>query len=161
MPPKKKKGTKKKKKTGKADKNALTEEDATKRAQLEADMLRTSLAEVRDEARRTTQKVHSLTDNLTERQGALDLQTQTTQDITSDLTRQYKLMQSQLMARIMDLQEHTRVLQDQLEVTQRALAETKEQADKSIREKNDMIAQLTQRIQSMESAYEGVLNHHT
>ena len=44
------------------------------------------------------------------------------------------------------------------EVTERTLAETREQADKSLREKNDMIAQLTQRIQSMESAYEGVLN---
>ena len=32
------------------------------------------------------------------------------------------------------------------EVTERTLAETREQADKSLREKNDMIAQLTQRI---------------
>lgn len=43
-------------------------------------------------------------------------------------------------------------------MTKRLLSETKDQAEKTIREKNDTITQLTQRIQSMESAYESVLN---
>eukprot|EP01147_Barroeca_monosierra_P008821 gene8821-7780_t len=116
MPPKKKKVGKAKKK--KADASTLSADDKTKRAELESNLLRTSL----------------------------------------DLTRQYKLMQSQLMAKIMELQEHTNVLSDELAVTKRLLSETKDQAEKTIREKNDTITQLTQRIQSMESAYESVLN---
>ena len=50
------------------------------------------------------------------------------------------------------------MLQDQLDTTRQTLTETRTQADKTIREKNDMIAQLTQRIQSMETSYESVLN---
>lgn len=104
----------------------------------------------------------------------------------ADLTRQYKLMQSQLTARIAELQERERVLQDQLgkdaggrrsraeivdsmshrhssliwlaDTTKQSLTETKTQSEKALREKNDMIAQLSQRIQSMETSYESVLN---
>lgn len=44
------------------------------------------------------------------------------------------------------------------DVTRKALDETKAEAQKQIQEKNDKIAELSQRIQSMESAYENVLN---
>jgi hypothetical protein len=44
------------------------------------------------------------------------------------------------------------------DTTRQSLVETRTQADKTIRDKNDMIAQLTQRIQSMETSYESVLN---
>ena len=40
-------------------------------------------AETRDEARRTTHKIHSLASDLEERDETLELQTQATQDITS------------------------------------------------------------------------------
>jgi nitrate reductase assembly molybdenum cofactor insertion protein NarJ len=45
-----------------------------------------------------------------------------------------------------------------LDTSKQALQDVKEQASRSIREKDDIIAQLTQRIESMESSYESVLN---
>eukprot|EP00055_Hartaetosiga_balthica_P000375 m.136364 g.136364 ORF g.136364 m.136364 type:complete len:202 (-) comp10638_c0_seq1:225-830(-) len=159
MPPtkKKKKGGKKKAVT-KKDSSALGEDDKVKQAQRQMELLRTSLAEARDETRRTSSKMMTVSGDLQMKTVALSTQEESTRDITSDLTRQYKLMQSQLMSKILDLQEVNRVLQDRLEVTQRSLQDTRIQAEKTLREKEDMIAQLTQRIQSMESAYESVLN---
>eukprot|EP00049_Salpingoeca_infusionum_P002601 m.58308 g.58308 ORF g.58308 m.58308 type:complete len:201 (+) comp11679_c0_seq3:134-736(+) len=148
-----KKGTKKKDAGG-----ALTGDEKVKKAQLEVKLLQSEVAERRDEARRAVHRVSALSEGMLTQRQEMDYQHRATQDITSDLTRQYKLMQSQLMQRIMELQEQSRVLQDRLEVTQRTLSDTREQAEKSMREKNDLIAQLTQRIQSMESAYESVLN---
>lgn len=67
-------------------------------------------------------------------------------------------MQSQLMAKILELQGLTGRLREQLESTQASLAETEDEAARMSREKDDMIASLTQRIQSMEGSYEAVLN---
>lgn len=72
------------------------------------------LAEQRDESRRTAHTADTLKHALEEQVDMLDVKTEDTRDITTDLTRQYKLMQSQLMAKILDLQENSRVLKDQL-----------------------------------------------
>ena len=155
--PKKKKSVKKKAKA-KTDADPLPEQDKLTRASHEIALLKTELAERREEARRSTHKATTLQSEVETQRSELRERTEDTQDISTDLARQYKLMQSQLMAKIIELQERERVLQDQLDTTRQTLTETRTQADKTIREKNDMIAQLTQRIQSMETSYESVLN---
>jgi hypothetical protein len=99
----------------------------------------------------------------------------------TDLTRQYKTMQAQLQARIMEFQETEKVLREELGAprvappclpthaeppprsppaasAKREIVSLKEETARIVQEKDDTIASLTQRIQTMESLYENVLN---
>ena len=67
-------------------------------------------------------------------------------------------MQSQLMAKILGLEESNEVLREELDSTKKELAEEKSNAANTLIEKNDLIRQLTQRVESMEASYESVLN---
>eukprot|EP00730_Choanoeca_flexa_P019107 TRINITY_DN9321_c0_g1_i2.p1 TRINITY_DN9321_c0_g1~~TRINITY_DN9321_c0_g1_i2.p1 ORF type:complete len:219 (+),score=37.35 TRINITY_DN9321_c0_g1_i2:57-713(+) len=174
----KKKGAKKKTKAGKPERKAgLSHEDKLTRASHEVALLQAELAERREEARRAAYKASQAHGELEAKHVELEGEHETTRDITTgirigyslnvsmnslsyhvDLTRQYKLMQSQLMAKILDLQETCRILTDERDTAKGLLDEVKEQASRSLREKDDIIAQLTQRIESMETAYESVLN---
>ena len=50
------------------------------------------------------------------------------------------------------------MLKEELSTTREELRETKERAEATELEKNEMISTLTHRIESMESSYEHVLN---
>lgn len=161
--PKKKVGGKKKTKKGASAKDAksasaLPEESARVRAQHEVAALRTTLAERSEDARHKAVEAERLREQLAANRHAMQEEVKGTMDISADLTRQYKMMQSQLMARIMDLQETERVLREELDTTRKELSATRRETAHMIQEKDDTIASLTQRIQSMEGMYESVLN---
>lgn len=77
--------------------------------------------------------------------------------VSADMTRQYKTMESQLAAKISELEARTRVLEKELEMTCETLEETKAKAAKTITEKNEEITMLRHKVRSMEAAYEGIL----
>ncbi|EDQ87677.1 uncharacterized protein MONBRDRAFT_27099 [Monosiga brevicollis MX1] len=139
---------------------ALTEDEQLKRSAHEVALMRLQLSEKQEEARRHQSKAEELRHEVHTSRAQLMTSQNATEDITTDLTRQYKLMQTQLMSKITALQDKEKLLTDQLgaEATQQALDDVKAQASRAIREKDDKIAQLTQRIESMETAYENVLN---
>eukprot|EP00051_Salpingoeca_urceolata_P020790 m.317086 g.317086 ORF g.317086 m.317086 type:complete len:204 (-) comp19683_c0_seq10:1594-2205(-) len=157
--PKKKKSVKKKGKS-----KATSGDDAVgidgqyKKALLQIELLKAELAHRTEVARRAAFNSEELREELSHKDAAVEDEHAQKMDIASDLTRQYKTMQAQLMGKVVELRRQKEYLQEQLVVTQKALDETRAETERTLIEKNDLIAQLTQRVESMESTYEQVLN---
>lgn len=69
--------------------------------------------------------------------------------IASDMVRQYKAMQDELITKINDLENKKIALKEQLYNTQIALEQTKQEKDKIIEQKDKEIIQYKQRIDDM------------
>ena len=75
----------------------------------------------------------------------------------TDLTRQYKTMQSQMEGRIDFLESHVKKLEAALDVTKQQLSEVTEERDRILKEKEEQEIVLTGKLQSMERSYEAIL----
>lgn len=155
----------KKKKTGKGKKGSKKDDGnaddpaaaAAQRAAQEVALLRQNLARRSQHARKKAGESVEAASKLDDAMDELESERKTKMEISSDLTRQFKTMQSQLVSKIIDLQNDNRQLGAELKATQKALAETKAQADATINAKEEEITSLTIKIQSMETSYEGIL----
>ncbi|CAH3119269.1 dynein regulatory complex protein 12-like [Pocillopora verrucosa] len=157
MPPKKKKGKGKKKKK-KDEKTELTIEDKYKRTMEEIECLKDELAARSEIARRSKDTADRMKERMREAKEEVETEQQNKLDISSDLTRQYKTMQSEMALRIHMLEQTVNKLREQLASTEEELKKTRKERDDIRREKDEIIAELQFKIDHMESAYESVLH---
>ena len=155
-----KKGKKKgsKKAGSKADKDPLSPESAEARSALELSLLKSRLTASNEEARKSAHKVANLSRIVSGRNEEAAAAEADALDATADIARQYKGMQAQLMARISQLQALTDEQETRLEASSASLVEVRADCARRLREKDDEIAHLNQRLLTLESSYEQVLN---
>jgi len=160
MPPKKKKGKgkgkKKKKKDG--EKTELTVEEKYKRTMDEIEVLKDELAARTELSRRSRDASEKMKEKMMAAKDEVDKEQQNKLDISSDLTRQYKTMQSEMALRIHVLEQTVVKLRDQLASTETELKKTQKDRDDIRREKDEIIANLQLKIELLESSYESILH---
>eukprot|EP00794_Sanderia_malayensis_P010815 gene10815-11970_t len=156
MPPKKKAGKGKKKK--KDDKDELNIEEKYKKTLFEIESMKEHLAMRTDLARRAQSKSEEMKEKMLKAKDTIEAEKQNKLEISADLTRQYKTMQTELTLRVHNLEKHLAILQDQLTLTQRELKKTKEEKKQITEEKDLIIENLQFKIDNMESAYENILH---
>lgn len=156
MPPKKKAGKGKKKK--KDDKEEFTIEDKYKKTLMEVESLKEHLAMRTEIARRAQSKAEDINEKMFQAKETINVEKQDKLEISADLTRQYKTMQTELTLRIHNLEQHVSILKDQLALTERELMRTKNEKEEIINEKDLKIENLQFKIDNMETAYENILH---
>ncbi|XP_031555216.1 coiled-coil domain-containing protein 153-like [Actinia tenebrosa] len=157
MPPKKKKGKGKKKKK-KDEKTELTVEDKYKRTIQEIECLRDELASRTEITRRAKDTTLRMKEKMLEAQDTVEAEKQNKLDISSDLTRQYKTMQSEMALRIHMLEQTVTKLRDNLAKSEEELRRTRKEFEDMKKEKDQTIAELKFKIEHMESVYESILH---
>lgn len=158
MPPKKKGGKKKKKKGKAGDKTELTIEDKYKKTMQEIECLKDELGMRTEIARRSKDVADRMKDKMRSAKEEVEVEQQRKLDISSDLTRQYKTMQSEMALRIHMLEQTVSKLRDSLSIAEEELRKTRKERDDIRREKDQIIADLQFKIDHMESAYESILH---
>ncbi|XP_078584323.1 dynein regulatory complex protein 12-like [Branchiostoma floridae x Branchiostoma japonicum] len=163
MPPKKKgkgkgKGKGKKGKKGKKEKDPDAAEEKFKRAQHEIQSLKDHLGLRKEIARRAEATAAEMRQKLRGVEEDLDDQRFDQKSISSDLTRQYKTMQTELGLRIHTLETEVTRLRQQLANTEAELQETKIEKERITREKDRTIEELRMKIDSMEISYDGIVH---
>eukprot|EP00037_Helgoeca_nana_P012992 m.119178 g.119178 ORF g.119178 m.119178 type:complete len:201 (-) comp21777_c0_seq1:93-695(-) len=156
---KKKKSAKKAGKKGKGDAPVSANEEAAKKIEAELVLIKRNLAERTREGRQATAKTMMAGVELEATTEMLADERQTMMDVSADLTRQYKTMESQLISKLIELETTNKMLRKELDMTRESLDETKSQAATTIKSKNEDIALLNIKIQSMQGAYEGILSN--
>ncbi|XP_070548533.1 dynein regulatory complex protein 12-like [Ptychodera flava] len=160
MPPKKKgkgKGKKKGKKKKKDDVE-LTIEDKYKQTIHQIESLKDHLAYRKELARRSQAASEEWKARMKSAQDDLQTHHLDQKDITSDMTRQYKTMQTEMGLRVHQLEGELQRVKLQLSSTEQELKKTKEAKERITKEKDQKIEELQAKIDSMELSYEGVLH---
>mmetsp|Transcript_12463 Transcript_12463/g.29563 ORF Transcript_12463/g.29563 Transcript_12463/m.29563 type:complete len:201 (-) Transcript_12463:21-623(-) len=158
MPPKKKgKGKKKKGGDGADDGGVLT--DAQKAAQYQylAQALSRQLAERGDATTEALRERRELTAKMEALKRDFEEEKEGTFEITADMTRQYKAMQEELLARINQLENTINSLKDKLEDSKVTLERTIKEKDAVIEAKDEEIAQLRSKMEEMASEFGDML----
>ncbi|XP_028401693.1 coiled-coil domain-containing protein 153-like [Dendronephthya gigantea] len=158
MPPKKTVKAKKKKKKGAGEKTELTVEDKYKRTMEEIESLKVELATRTEHARRSREMSARMEERMHEAEADVKQEQEDKRDISTDLTRQYKMMQSELGLKIHILEQTVTTLQSQLASTEAELHEARKERDNIREEKDAIITELQFKIDTMESAYETLLH---
>ncbi|XP_033641363.1 coiled-coil domain-containing protein 153-like [Asterias rubens] len=159
MPPKKKgKGKGKKGKKKKKNDAELTIEDKYKQTLNEIEALKDHLSSRKDLARRSQSHSEEWKMKMKIAQEDLDQQKTDQRDVTSDMTRQYKTMQTEMGVRVHQLEADLAKTKTQLARTQHELKSTKEQKEQMTKEKDGTIAELEDKIKNMEFSYENMLH---
>ncbi|CAB3998765.1 Hypothetical predicted protein [Paramuricea clavata] len=114
MPPKKTVKAKKKKKKTAGEKTELTVEDKYKRTMEEIESLKVELATRTEHARRSRDMSARMEERMCEAQEEVIQEKEDKRDISTDLTRQYKMMQSELGLKIHILEQTVTTLRSQL-----------------------------------------------
>eukprot|EP00795_Rhopilema_esculentum_P016578 gene16578-8001_t len=156
MPPKAKKGKGKKKK--KDDKDELSIEDKYKKTMFEIESLKEHLAMRTEIARRAQSKSEDMKEKMLEAKETIQSEKQIKLEISADLTRQYKTMQTELTLRVHTLEKRVALLQDKLDATERELKKEKLEKAQIIEQKDMIIQDLQFKIDNMETAYENILH---
>jgi len=81
----------------------------------------------------------------------------TKRELSYDMTRQYKTMQTQLESRIQFLESQVRKLQSELKGAQQELICVTAERDRLKREKEEEVASLNGKLHTMEKSYEAIL----
>ncbi|XP_077985505.1 dynein regulatory complex protein 12-like [Glandiceps talaboti] len=160
MPPKKKgkgKGKKKGKKKKKDDVE-LTIEDKYKQTIHQIDALKDHLAYRKELARRSQAASDEWKIRMNTAKDDLEQHHIDQRDVTSDMTRQYKTMQTEMGLRIHTLEGELQRVNLKLANTELDLKNTTEEKERITKEKNEKIEELQLKIDSMERSYEGVLH---
>ncbi|XP_022101342.1 coiled-coil domain-containing protein 153-like [Acanthaster planci] len=160
MPPKKKGKGKGKGKKGKKKKNdaELTIEDKYKKTLNEIEALKDHLSLRKQLARRA--ESHSEEWKLRMKMAQEDLEQQKVdqKDVASDMTRQYKTMQTEMGVRVRHLEADLAKTKAQLAKTEQELKATKEEKEQMTKQKDETIAELEEKIRNMEFSYENMLH---
>ena len=158
MPPKKAVKTKKKKKKTAVEKTELTVEDKYKRTMEEIESLKVELATRTEHARRSRDMSARMEERMHAAQAEVVQEKEDKRDISTDLTRQYKMMQSELGLKIHILEQTVTTLRSQLASTETELQQARKERDNIREEKDGIITELQFKIDTMESAYETLLH---
>eukprot|EP00164_Ancoracysta_twista_P003897 GFYU01005224.1.p1 GENE.GFYU01005224.1~~GFYU01005224.1.p1 ORF type:complete len:198 (+),score=86.75 GFYU01005224.1:213-806(+) len=153
MPPKKKGGKGKKKDAGAEDAEAIGPEHELAKVLLHVEALERELVTRRENEQRAVAAMNELRQRVLEYDTLFDNERSTTFDITSDMTRQYKAMQEELLGRINVLENTIAELTDQLELSRIALEETKKEKDQIIALKEAEIAEQKQKMEDMAAEF--------
>lgn len=159
MPPKKKgKGKGKKGKKKKKNDAELTIEDKYKKTLNEIEALKDHLSLRKQLARRSDSHSEEWKMKMTVAQENLEQQKVDQRDVTSDMTRQYKTMQTEMGVRVHHLEADLSKTKAQLAKTEQDLKSTREEKEQMTKEKDEMIAELQDKIRNMEFSYENMLH---
>ncbi|XP_038066290.1 coiled-coil domain-containing protein 153-like [Patiria miniata] len=159
MPPKKKgKGKGKKGKKKKKNDAELTIEDKYKKTMNEIEALKDHLAIRKQLARRSDAHSEEWKLRMKIAQEDLDQQKEDQRDVTSDMTRQYKTMQTEMGVRVHHLEADLAKTKAQLAKTEQELKSTKEQKEQMTQQKDETIGELEEKIRNMELSYENMLH---
>jgi len=153
MPPKKKskKGKKAKKKDVPAD------EDKFKRTEKEIVLVKDRLALQTEISRRASSVASVARVDLHEAEKKLWQQKVHEKDISAELSRQYKTMQTEMAIQVRQLEAEVSHLRQQLSHANNELETYKKSYKEMEEEKNNKISELQMRIDGMEGSYERVL----
>jgi len=159
MPPKKKgKGKGKKGKKKKKNDAELTIEDKYKQTLNEIEALKDHLSTRKQLARRAEAHSEEWRSKMTVAQEELEQQRTDQRDVTSDMTRQYKTMQTEMGVRVHHLEADLAKTKTQLAKTEQDLKATRQEKERLTEEKDQTIAELEEKIRNMEFAYENMLH---
>ncbi|KAK2153593.1 hypothetical protein LSH36_291g00058 [Paralvinella palmiformis] len=147
MPPKKKKGKKKKK--GRKDDGELTVDDKYKKTLEEVEALKDHLAVRKELAHRSQSAGLVWKHHMLEAQTQLEEREENQKAVSSEMTRQYKTMQTELSLRIHQLETELERTRLQLDDTQSELKKTKAEKEEMTKQKNLEIEDLQNRIKKM------------
>jgi len=153
MPPKKKG---KKGKKAKA-KEVPQDEDKFKRTQKEVVLVKDKLALQTEISRRATSVANIARGDAEEISRKLTKQKKHEKEISAELSRQYKTMQTEMSISVRQLEAEVSYLRQQLSHANNELETCKKSATKMEEEKNMRISELQMRIDGMEGSYERVL----
>ncbi|XP_006642232.2 dynein regulatory complex protein 12 isoform X1 [Lepisosteus oculatus] len=158
MPPKKKgKGRGKK---GKAKKRGEEDglEEKYRRSALDVAVLKGHLALRHEVARQSQASGQELQARVGTLERELSKEREDKRDISADLTRQYKTMQTELGVRVHQLEGEVSRLRKQLGLCQDALQKERDSREQLELEKEAAIAELQGKIDDMETGYEKILH---
>lgn len=152
MPPKKgKKGGKKKAKEAPdgQEGGVLTEKQKLEKQERITQSLQLQLVHQKKDANKATAERKDLADRFGKLDDERKEEQKTYEDITQDMTRQYKGMQEQLLNNVNTCENTIIQLKDQLELSRVALEETKREKDQIIATKEAEIAEMKAKMEEM------------
>mmetsp|Transcript_24919 Transcript_24919/g.59217 ORF Transcript_24919/g.59217 Transcript_24919/m.59217 type:complete len:196 (-) Transcript_24919:188-775(-) len=149
MPKKGAKG-KPKAKAGAGEEGAeLTPEEQLKKANLRIEALERELVQRTDVTNRALQAHNEMRQRQAELLADFDKEKQDTFAITADMTRQYKMMQEELLRRINILENTIQEQKDQLELARQANEDLRKAKDQDLALKDAQIADAKQKLEDM------------
>ncbi|KAJ7990463.1 hypothetical protein DPEC_G00300570 [Dallia pectoralis] len=162
MPPKNKKekmnvkkSNTKKKKTDEG-RNELVEK--YKRSEMDVVVLKDHLALRGDMTRQAQSISHDLRSHIREMEQKLRHERLDRKDVSTDLTRQYKAMQTDMTIKVNRTEEEVILLREQLARCQEELRAERKEREQMNQEKDDTIADLQNKLDHMEIDYEKILH---
>lgn len=154
MPPKKKG---KKGKKGSKKKDDVVDDDKMMRTQKEIILVKDRLAVQTEISRRASSTASIARTDLHEAEKKLQQQKQHEKDVSAELSRQYKTMQTDMNIQVKQLEAQVCDLEQQLSHANNQLEDYKISYHEMEEEKNLQISQLQTRIDGMEGSYERVI----
>eukprot|EP00163_Fabomonas_tropica_P031567 TRINITY_DN754_c0_g1_i2.p2 TRINITY_DN754_c0_g1~~TRINITY_DN754_c0_g1_i2.p2 ORF type:complete len:194 (+),score=43.95 TRINITY_DN754_c0_g1_i2:241-822(+) len=124
-------------------------EDELRRAKLKIETLENLLITRSEQASRAMAGQNELRNKVDQYNRDFEMEKTERFEITADMTRQYKAMQEQLIARNNELESKIREWKDQLEAARLALDETRREKDQIIAMKDAEIAEQKQKMEDM------------
>ncbi|XP_031439697.1 coiled-coil domain-containing protein 153 [Clupea harengus] len=155
MPPKKKG---KEKKKMKQNDEGNEHEEKYRRSLLDVAILKEHLALRTDVALHAKASREELKKQLGELESDLSQERTNKRDITADLNRRHKIMQTDMEAKISHLEIKVITLQQQLAQCQGELRDEREAHTQDTEEKEAIISRLQSKLDNMESEYEKILH---
>jgi chromosome segregation ATPase len=128
------------------------------KAQLEIESLQRELELKNEINARLRGQIHLLNQKMNHMQMELDMKSQDRLDITSDMSRQFKTMQTELISEINRLENNNAELQSKLTQIQHAFQESKKDYEQHLHEKDTTIEELNIKMSYMTSEFENMLS---
>uniref|UniRef100_A0A673WGJ6 Dynein regulatory complex protein 12 n=2 Tax=Salmo trutta TaxID=8032 RepID=A0A673WGJ6_SALTR len=162
MPPKKKKGksniNKSKTKNKKTNEGGNELAEKYRRSALDVTVLRDHLALRGDVAQQAQSISHDLRSRMRDMEQELHHERLDRKDVSADLTRQYKTMQTDMTVKVKKLGDEAISLREQLAQCQEELRAERNAHEQLQQEKDTTIADLQNKLDNMETDYEKILH---
>jgi chromosome segregation ATPase len=140
------------------DNDELGANDKLLKAQFEVDLLQRELELKNEINARLRGQIHAQNLELDHLRSELELKREDRLDITSDMARQYKTMQSELISEINRLENNNAEISSRLSQVQNAFQESKREYEVHLRDKDTTIKELNSRITYMTNEFENMLS---
>eukprot|EP00743_Colponemidia_sp_Colp-15_P001143 GILK01001255.1.p1 GENE.GILK01001255.1~~GILK01001255.1.p1 ORF type:complete len:202 (+),score=58.52 GILK01001255.1:29-634(+) len=157
MPPKKKAAKKKAGKPGDPEESPLDPAELNKYLELQVQTLQRKLMMKTEDALRARASENELRSRVMELDRDFNEEQQRTFDITSDMTRQYKAMQEELLNRINQLENTVADQKEDLDKAQQSFEELKRTKDEIIAGKDEQILELKRKMEEMSKEFANML----
>ncbi|KAI8911561.1 hypothetical protein EDD86DRAFT_188568, partial [Gorgonomyces haynaldii] len=136
----------------------LVLQDKLNKAQMEVDALKRELELKNEMLARTRNNMSLQKDRITELEQLIELQTKDRLDLTSDMSRQYKTMQAELIAKVNILQRENLDLKTRLTHLQTQHVDEIQQLEEMQSQKETIIEEQNLKMAYMTSEFEGMLS---